>query len=443
MDIFTLGLNHNSAPLAVRERVAFAGEQLPLALVDFRRAMQTVAPESAIISTCNRTEIVCASSRSDALSHEVARWLSTRQGIDRQELERHIYLLPGREAVRHTFRVASGLDSMVVGEPQILGQMKEAFRVAQQTGSLGMHLHKLFQRSFTVAKAVRSGTDVGANSVSMAAAAVRLARRLFESLADCQVLFVGAGEMIELVATHFAAQNPRQIVIANRTTSRGAKLAHKLGAKTIELSEVPEQLHRFDIVISCTASTLPIIGLGMVEAAVRQRRHRPMFMVDLAVPRDIEPAVGGLGDVYLHTVDDLGQVVDAGLESRRAAVAQAEVIIDTNADSFMQWLASRRAVPAIRLLHERAAAIRQQELQRARRSLAQGASPDEVLTALANALSAKFLHGPTSLLNGSPDQQQAIAALVDQLIPDVDTARRADAAATNPMDTPAAAQHRS
>ncbi len=420
MDILTLGLNHASAPLTVRERVAFAGEQLPSALVDFHRDMQKIAPESAIISTCNRTEIVCASGQAEQLSGDVARWLSARQHIDPDELMQHLYVLPGREAVRHTFRVASGLDSMVVGEPQILGQMKQAFRVAQEAGSLGTHLHKLFQRSFTVAKAVRSGTDVGASSVSMAAASVRLARRLFENLADCSVLFIGAGEMIELVATHFAAQQPREMVIANRTASRGERLARKLGASTMVLAELPSQLHRFDVVISCTASALPIVGLGMVEAAIRQRRHRPMFMVDLAVPRDIESAVERLDDVFLHTVDDLGQVVNAGLESRRAAVAQAEVIIDSNADSFMQWLAARRAVPAIRQLHERAARIRDQELQRAQRSLARGAPADEVLTALANALSAKFLHGPTSLLNGTSDQQAAIAAMVDRLLPDIE-----------------------
>ena len=443
MEIVTLGLNHNSAPLAVRERVAFAGEHLQAAMSDFKQNMQQVAPESAILSTCNRTEIVCATPHADQAAHEVAQWLSARQGLAPADLSRHWYVLPGVQAVRHTFRVASGLDSMVLGEPQILGQMKDAFRQAQQAGSLGTHLHKLFQGTFSVAKEVRSGTALGANSVSMAAASVRLARRIFETLADCRVLFVGAGEMIDLVATHFAAQHPAQMVIANRTPARGEKLAQKIGAQTMLLSELPSQLHHFDIIISCTASTLPIIGLGMVEAAIKARRHKPLFMVDLAVPRDIEAAVEKLDDVFLHTVDDLGQVVQDGMESRRAAVEQAEAIIETRADAFMAWLSSRAAVPAIRRLHEKAAQVRQTELQRAQRSLEQGAPPEEVLTAFANALSAKFLHGPTSLLNGSAAQRQAISGLIEHLIPDVDSPPATSARPSSPARAAAASPTRS
>ncbi|MGH1359796.1 MAG: glutamyl-tRNA reductase [Burkholderiaceae bacterium] len=426
MEIVTLGLNHNSAPLAVRERVAFNADQLQSAIADFKRAMHLVAPESAILSTCNRTEIVCAAPKADAAAHEVANWLSTRQGLQTSELSRHWYVLPGIEAVRHTYRVASGLDSMVLGEPQILGQMKEAFRHAQKAGSLGTHLHKLFQGTFAVAKEVRTGTEVGANSVSMAAASVRLARRIFETISDCSVLFVGAGEMIELVATHFAAQHPRRTVIANRTAARGEKLAQKIGGETMLLGELPEQLHKFDIIISCTASSLPIIGLGMVEAAVKARRHKPLFMVDLAVPRDIEPAVDKLDDVFLHTVDDLGKVVNDGLESRRSAVSQAEAIIETRADAFMQWMSSRATVPAIQRLHQKAGRIRKQELLRAQRALEQGAAPEEVLAAFANALSAKFLHGPTSLLNGTSDQREAISGLVEHLLPEVGPAPGAE-----------------
>ncbi len=426
MEIVTLGLNHNSAPLAVRERVAFNADQLHAAITDFKRAMHLVAPESAILSTCNRTEIVCAAPKADVAAHEVANWLSARQGLQTSELSRHWYVLPGIEAVRHTYRVASGLDSMVLGEPQILGQMKDAFRQAQKAGSLGTHLHKLFQGTFAVAKEVRSGTEVGANSVSMAAASVRLARRIFETISDCSVLFVGAGEMIELVATHFAAQHPRRTAIANRTATRGEKLAQKLGAETMPLGALPEQLHKFDIIISCTASSLPIIGLGMVEAAIKARRHKPLFMVDLAVPRDIEAAVDKLDDVFLHTVDDLGKVVNDGLQSRRSAVSQAEAIIETRADAFMQWMSSRATVPTIRRLHEKAGRIRQQELLRAQRALEQGGRPEEVLTAFANALSAKFLHGPTSLLNGTPDQREAISSLVEHLLPDVGPAAGTD-----------------
>lgn len=426
MEIVTLGLNHNSAPVAVRERVAFTGENLQSAIADFKRAMHVIAPETAILSTCNRTEIVCAAPKVDEAAHEAAQWLSARQGVEWRELSKHWYVLPGIEAVRHTYRVASGLDSMVLGEPQILGQMKDAFRMAQKAGSLGTHLHKLFQGTFAVAKEVRTGTDIGVNSVSMAAASVRLSRRIFESLSECSVLFVGAGEMIDLVATHFAAQHPQRMVVANRTASRAEKLAQRIGADTMLLSELPSQLHQFDVIISCTASTLPIIGLGMVEAAVKARRHKPLFMVDLAVPRDIEPAVGKLDDVFLHTVDDLGRYVDKGLQSRRAAVAQAEAIIETRADAFMQWMSSRATVPAIRRLHDKAARIRRAELLRAQRSLEQGTPPEEVLAAFANALSAKFLHGPTSLLSGTNDQREAISALVEHLLPDIDSARGSD-----------------
>lgn len=418
MEIVTLGLNHNSAPLSVRERVAFAGEKLHEAIEDLTRGLRDAIPESAILSTCNRTEIYCASPRRDQAMDALSSWLTNRHGIETNDMSRHWYVLPDKDAVRHAFRVASGLDSMVLGEPQILGQMKEAVRVAQQAGSLGTHLHKLFQNSFSVAKEVRSGTQVGAQSVSMAAAAVRLSQRLFEDLANCSILFVGAGEMIELVATHFAARHPRTVVVANRTEHRGEKLAHKLGGETMRLSEIADNLHRFDIVVSCTASSVPVIGLGAVEKAIRARRHRPMFMVDLAVPRDIEPQVDRLADVFLHTVDDLGKVVNAGMESRRAAVAQAEAIIESRADAFMQWLHARETVPAIRSLQQRAARIRALELTRAERALAQGADPAQVLATLASGLSAKFLHGPMSMLNGNAEQRRAIGPLIDHLLPD-------------------------
>lgn len=425
MQILTLGLNHDSAPLPVRERVAFAGEQLGQAITDLREALKRVVPESAIISTCNRTEIYCAAPASAPASEAVAEWLSSRQGLPREALDAHGYLLPGRDAVRHAFRVASGLDSMVLGEPQILGQIKEAVRVAHRAGGLGSNLHQLFQRSFSVAKEVRTGTHVGAHSVSLAAAAVRLSRRIFDTLADSEVLFVGAGEMIELVATHFAAQQPKRIVVANRTALRAEALAHRLGADTLPLADLPEHLHRFDVVVSCTASSLPIIGLGMVEKAVRARRRRPVFMVDLAVPRDIEAEVARLDDVFLHTVDDLGRVVSAGMEGRRAAVAQAEAIIETRTDAFMHWLKAREAVPSILRLNERANAIREHEIARARRALAHGESPEAVLESLAQALSAKFLHGPMTLLGGSEEKRAHITALLDDLLPGdpEDTAR--------------------
>jgi glutamyl-tRNA reductase len=304
----------------------------------------------------------------------------------------------------------------VLGEPQILGQMKDAVRSADEAGGLGTYLHQLFQRSFAVAKEVRSTTEIGAHSVSMAAAAVRLSQRIFDRVSDQRVLFIGAGEMIELCATHFAAHNPKSITIANRTMERGAGLAARFNGNAIRLADLPEQLAQFDIVISSTASTLPLIGLGLVERAIKARRHRPMFMVDLAVPRDIEPEVARLDDVFLYTVDDLAQVVQTGLESRQAAVAQAEAIIETRVDSFMHWVGDRAMVPVIRDLHESSEALRLSELERARRLLARGDDPEAVLDALSKGLTAKFLHGPQQALHQAQgDERARLAALLPQL----------------------------
>jgi glutamyl-tRNA reductase len=307
---------------------------------------------------------------------------------------------------------------MVLGEPQILGQMKDAARVAQEADALGTHLHQLFQRTFAVAKEVRSQTEIGAHSVSMAAAGVRLAQRLFEDLRETSILFVGAGEMIELAATHFVAQQPKRIAVANRTAERAQKLAQRFGAQAVRLSDLPETLGDHDIIVSCTASSLPIIGLGMVERALRQRRRRPMFMIDLAVPRDIEPEVARLDDVFLYTVDDLGKLVQTGMENRQSAVAQAETIIETRVDAFMHWLSARQAVPAIRELHARGESLKQGELERARRMLARGDDPQAVLEALASSLTGKFLHGPTTLLQQPGPAQQQIGALIDRLLPE-------------------------
>ncbi|HEY0879268.1 MAG TPA: glutamyl-tRNA reductase [Zeimonas sp.] len=417
MQLLTLGLNHRTAPLRLREQVSFPGEALRAALTDLRARLYPVAPESAILSTCNRTEIYCATPEPAQAQAEIALWLDRRNGGD-DALQSHLYALPNNEAVRHAFRVASGLDSMVLGEPQILGQMKEAMRIAHGEGSLGSNLHQLFQRSFAVAKEVRSTTEIGSQSVSMAAAAVRLARRIFEDLHQTQVLFVGAGEMIELAATHFAAQHPKRIVVANRTVDRANRLAQRFGADALRLVELSDRLDEFDIVVSCTASSLPIIGLGRVERATRARRRRPMFMVDLAVPRDIEPEVARLDDVFLYTIDDLGRQVASGPENRRAAVAQAEAIIETRVDAFMQWMRSRAAVPAIRTLHARGESLKRAELERARRALAAGESADRVLESLAHALTSKFLHGPTALLHGTAAQREQLLPLIEQLLPE-------------------------
>jgi glutamyl-tRNA reductase len=298
---------------------------------------------------------------------------------------------------------------MVLGEAQILGQLKDAVRAAEEAGALGSTLNQLFQRSFAVAKEVRSTTEIGSHSISMAAAAVRLAGQLFEDLSKIKVLFVGAGEMIELVVTHFAAKNPHSMAIANRSMDRGEKLASQFGAQVMRLSDLPDRLHEFDAVISCTASTLPLIGLGAVARALKKRRNRPMFMVDLAVPRDIEPEVKSLEDVYLYTVDDLASVVQTGHAHRQAAVAEAEVIIDAGVQSFMHWLVQRSSVPLIQQLNAQADEWREAEMARARKLLAKGEDPEKVLEALSRGLTQKMLHGAMAELREADPEHVAQA----------------------------------
>ena len=401
MAVWALGLNHNTAPLDLRGRFAYAPEQIASSLDSLRLSL---APESevAILSTCNRTEIYAAGEGLHL--NQTLEWLARSGGVPAQELQNHIYTLQAEEAARHAFRVASGLDSMVLGEPQILGQMKDAVRVAADAGALGTTLNQLFQRSFAVAKEVRTSTEIGAHSISMAAAAVRLASQLFEDLAQTRVLFVGAGEMIELCATHFAARAPQSIAIANRTLERGEKLATAFGGEVMRLADLPNRLHEFDIVISCTASTLPLIGLGAVERALKQRKHRPMFMVDLAVPRDIEPEVKSLEDVYLYTVDDLSDVVQTAQANRQAAVAQAEAIIDAGVQSFQHWMEQRSNVPLIQQLQQQADTWREGELARARRLLAKGEDVDAVLDSLSRSLTQKMLHGALAELHAGDAQ---------------------------------------
>jgi len=425
MQLLAIGINHTTAPVSLRERVAFPLEQIKPALGTLLTHLSgRNGTEAAILSTCNRTEIYCATDvlqpGSEGFEHTL-RWLAQHHNVPASELAPHLYALPQSEAVRHAFRVASGLDSMVLGETQILGQLKDAVRTAGEAGALGTYLNQLFQRTFAVAKEVRGQTEIGAHSVSMAAAAVRLAQRIFESVSTQRVLFIGAGEMIELCATHFAAQMPRQIVVANRTVERGERLAEQLAeqgltTQAIRLQDLGERLHEFDIVVSCTASSLPIIGLGAVERAVKRRKHRPIMMVDLAVPRDVEPEVARLNDVFLYTVDDLGAVVREGNAMRQAAVAQAEAIIESRVQNFMHWLETRSVVPVIRDLQSQGEAIRQAELERARRMLARGDDPAAVLEALSGGLTRKFLHGPTHALNHSQgEDREALLRLVPGL----------------------------
>ena len=409
MSLFALGLNHNTAPLAVRERVVFHVERIRDALGEIKRHL---ASEAAILSTCNRTELYLAAEKPAA----VAQWLAQYHRLEPTELQRYLYTLPREQAVRHAFRVASGLDSMVLGEPQILGQMKEAARTAESAGTLGTVLHKLFQRTFAVAKEVRSTTSVGAASVSMAAAAVKLAARIFPSLKDQKVLFIGAGEMIELCATHFAAQGPTRLTVANRTLERAEKLAHRFNGHAIELKALADQLHEYDIVVSSTASSLPILGKGLVERALRARRHRPMFMVDLAVPRDIEQEAGELDDVFLYTVDDLAQIVSDNRDARRSAVEQAEAIIETQVGQFMHWMQARESVPLIRALREQGEQARLEELERALRHLRRGDDAGAVLEALSHGLTNKLLHAPTQALNeAAGEERRALADTIARL----------------------------
>ena len=413
MPVWTLGLNHHTAPLDLRGRFAFSMDQIEPTLRGLRQSLARQR-ETTLLSTCNRTEIYCAGDQPD-LEHTL-QWLAHSGGVSADLLRSHAYTLEGDRAARHAFRVASGLDSMVLGEPQILGQMKHAVRAAKDAGAMGSTLHQLFQRSFAVAKEVRTSTEIGAHSISMAAAAVRLAGQLFENLSDIRVLFVGAGEMVELAATHFHAKKPKSMVIANRSPERGEQLASRFGADVMRLADLPDRLHEFDAVISCTASVLPIIGLGAVERAVKLRKRRPMFMVDLAVPRDIEPEVKALPDIYLYTVDDLAQVVQTGKDSRQAAVAEAELIIDAGVQNFMLWLDKRGTVPLIQQLNAQADEWRSLEIVRAKKLLAKGEPIEAVLDALSRGLTQKMLHGTLAELHaGDASTREATAQAVSRL----------------------------
>jgi glutamyl-tRNA reductase len=410
MQLFALGINHLTAPLAVREQVVFHSERLVEALrelVDHRPVK-----EAAIISTCNRTEVYCNTEAPRAAME----WMAGYHSLKAQQIEPYLYTLPQEKAVKHAFRVASGLDSMVLGEPQILGQFKQAVRTAQAAGTLGLVLNKLFQRTFAVAKTVRSETEIGAATVSMASAAVGLAQRIYPSIAAQNVLFIGAGEMIELTATHFAAQHPRRITFANRTLERAQALADRFLGRAITLNELPSQLATHDIIVSSTASTLPIIGKGLTESALRARKHRPMLMYDLAVPRDIEGEVAALDDVFLYTVDDLGKIARDGMDVRSNAVAQAEVIIENQVTDFMHWLGNRELVPAIRALRDSAERARRHEMERALRRLARGDDPKAVLETLSHALAAKLTHAPThALSHAREEEREQLAQLLARL----------------------------
>jgi glutamyl-tRNA reductase len=410
MQLFAFGVNHQTAPLAVREQLVFHAETLTQALRDL--VGRQPVREAAIISTCNRTEVYCAT----AEPRLAIDWLAVYHHLRPNQIDPYLYQLPQEKAVKHAFRVASGLDSMVLGEPQILGQFKEAVRTAQAAGTLGWLLSKLFQRTFSVAKTVRSETDIGTSTVSMASAAVDLAEHIYPSIAEQSVLFMGAGEMVELIAAHFAARHPRRMTFANRTPERAQQLAARFLGRTITLNDLPGQLAVHDIVVACTASPLPVIGKGLVESALKARKHRPMLMFDLAVPRDIESEVSRLDDVFLYSVDDLGRIAREGMDIRRNAVTQAEVIIENQVSDFMHWLDNREAVPAIRALRDAAERSRRHEIARALRRLARGDDPQLVIERLSHALTNKFLHAPThALSHAGMGERDALAALLARL----------------------------
>ena len=410
MQLTAVGLNHQTAPLSIREKLAFAAACLPEAVRNLARS--NAATEAVILSTCNRTELYCVGD-----SEEIIRWLADYHSLPIEEISPYLYTLGMQETVRHAFRVACGLDSMVLGEPQILGQIKDAVRVAQEQESMGKKLNALFQKTFSVAKEVRTDTAVGENSVSMAAASVKLAEQIFPDIGDLNVLFIGAGEMIELVATYFAAKNPRLMTVANRTLSRAQELCDKLGvnADPCLLSDLPAILHDYDVVVSSTASQLPIVGKGMVERALKQRQSMPLFMLDLAVPRDIEAEVGDLNDAYLYTVDDMVNIVQSGKEARQKAAAAAEALVSEKVVEFVRQQQGRQSVPLIRALRDEGEKARKQVLENAMKQLAKGATAEEVLERLSIQLTNKLLHSPTQTLNKAGEGDNDLVHAVAQI----------------------------
>jgi glutamyl-tRNA reductase len=393
MTLLAFGINHTTAPLALRERVAFAPENLQGAMQE--ACAHAGLTEVAILSTCNRTEIYAAS-ESDATA--IQQWLVDHTAIEAADLANSYYCYQDHEAVRHMMKVAGGLDSLVLGEPQILGQMKSAFAVAKEAGTLGAELHATFQQVFNIAKRVRTETAIGENPVSVAYAAVSLAQQIFSNLKQDTALLIGAGETIELVARHLAEQGIKHIIVANRTLDRAQRLAREFNGEAILLADIPEQLHRADIVISSTASQLPLLGKGAVESALKKRKHKPMFMLDIAVPRDIEEQVGELDDVYLYTVDDLHAVIDENKKSRVAAADQAEEIINEGVELFLRHQRALSAVETVKAYRNKAEQMRDLELQKALRSLHTGVNPEQVLQQFARNLTNKLIHSPTTVL---------------------------------------------
>jgi glutamyl-tRNA reductase len=393
MSLLAIGLNHSTAPVEVRERVAFAADMLPTALGDLRE--QAGAEEAVILSTCNRTEIYCTVAQHDC--HRPMEWFLDFHGC-RAGLEPYLYTHPDADAVKHVLRVASGLDSMVLGEPQVLGQMKGAYHAAVRAGMTGRLLDRLFQHSFRVAKVIRSNTAIGNHPVSIAFAAVRLAQQIFGDLGAHTALLIGAGETMELTARHLAESGLRRMIVANRTLEHSQRLASEYSGYAIALDRLPDHLYEADIIVSATSSPAPILLRADIEQALARRRNRPVFIVDIAVPRDIDPAAGELEDVYLYTVDDLRGVIDENLRNRREAARQAEEIIDTQVVNFMEWIRARDAITTIRAMRDKAGDIRREVLAAAKRRLENGEDPERVLEDVSRVLTNKLIHSPSAQL---------------------------------------------
>ena len=412
MSLITLGINHKTAPLELRERLAFTPQTLPEALQSLKKLAHI--EEASILSTCNRTELYCVTSEDN--DRAIIQWFSHFHGLDEDQIKEHLYLHAHEETIRHAMEVASGLDSMVLGEPQIAGQMKDAYAMANENGTIGLLLGKLYQRAFAVSKQVRTDTDIGSSPVSVAFAAVSLAKQIFGDLTQTTVLMVGAGETIELAARHLHSQGVNKIIIANRSVERAQKLADEFQGEAINLQSISEHLHRSDIVIASTASPLPIIGKGTVERALKKRKHEPIFMVDLAVPRDVEPEVNELDDVYLYSVDDLQSVIAENMENRMQAAEQAREIIDVQVSHFLDWQKSLGAVDIIAQVRQNTQDISSEVLNKAKKQLAAGQNAEEVLDFLANTLTNKFLHQPcTKLRQASQEERDDILKVAKDL----------------------------
>jgi glutamyl-tRNA reductase len=400
MSLLAVGINHNTASVDLREKVAFPPEKLARALGELKESSSVNG--SVILSTCNRTEIYCDINGNSKA--KLIEWLIEFHDVNAEELKPSLYMYEEQSAIKHLMRVSCGLDSLVLGEPQILGQVKQAYTDARENNAVESGLEKLFQKTFSVAKRVRTETEIGGNAVSVAYAACTLAKQIFESIADSTVLLVGAGETIELVAKHLAGHDCKNMIVANRTKERAEVLASQFNAEVISLSQIPEVLPRADIVISSTASQLPIIGKGMVESALKARRHQPILLIDIAVPRDIESQVGELSDAYLYTVDDLQSIVESNMEQRKVEAIQAEAIVSAESAQFMTWMRSLQAVDSIREFRQSADEIRKELLAKSIQSLTTGADPEKVLLELSNKLTNRLIHAPTRALQDAAEQ---------------------------------------